>query len=236
MRQVFRVFFVVLVLGGLVRSAEAKPTAEEYLKRGDVQMGLNNPAKAILNYTKAIELDPTFASAYVRRGIARRAQGSLNAAIQDFQKAESINPETIINNRYIADAYSNRGYIEMNDLDTERAISDFTKALHSYPDATHYHRRGRARLIEEDLTGAIEDFNRAISLNSHDDFLISMIHMHRGFGFLLHGNEQAAEADFRKSLSIHSGNKILIELHLRNLKLQIKQMRHRRVELRRNLS
>jgi tetratricopeptide (TPR) repeat protein len=160
----------------------------------------------------------------------------LNGAIQDFEKAESIDPETTINNRHIADAYSNRGFIEMNDLETEKAISDFTKAIDCYRDPTHYHRRGQARLLEENLEGAVEDFNMALSLNPQNDFLASMIYVNRGYALLLQFKEKAAEADFRKSLRIHNGQKIIIELHLRTLESQMKLMRQRRAEMQRNVA
>ncbi len=58
--------------------------------------------------------------------MARRAKGSLNGAIADFEKAEQIDPEATSDNRQVADSYSNRGYIEMNDFQLGSAIDDFT--------------------------------------------------------------------------------------------------------------
>jgi tetratricopeptide (TPR) repeat protein len=75
------------------------------------------------------------------------ATGKLNLAIQDFESAGRIDPQAISNNRHVADAYSNRGFIELNELDLGNAIEDFTKAIESYKDALHYYRRGQARLM-----------------------------------------------------------------------------------------
>jgi hypothetical protein len=76
MRRTLVVIFTLIFIGGLVREVNAKPTAKEYLKRGDAQLSRNSIARAIFNYTKAIELNPAFAEACVRRGMAQRAKGS----------------------------------------------------------------------------------------------------------------------------------------------------------------
>jgi tetratricopeptide (TPR) repeat protein len=236
MRRVLQVFVLLLLLSAFVNDAQAKPSAKDFLRRGDVQLRRNNLVKAIRDYTKAIELDGTLSEAYLRRGIARRLKGNLNAAIEDFDRAQAIDPSATLNNRQIADSYSNRGFIEMNDLETAQAISDFTKAIHSYPDPTHYYRRGQARLIEEDLEGAINDFNQALALNPHNQFLTSMIYINRGYALLLQGKDKYADADFRNGLKIHNGQRVIMELHLRTLEWQIKLMRQRRVEMRRNVA
>jgi len=225
-------FFIIVCVCG----AQAKPTARDYLKRGDAQLGRNNLTGAISSYSKAIELDPYFAEAYVRRGTARRAKGSLNGAIQDFEKAQAIDPATTVNNRHIADSYSNRGYIEMNDLQIEAAIADFTKAIKSFGDAMHYYMRGQARLIDEDLEGAIEDFNQALSFNPQNDFLSTMIYANRGYALLLQGKEKDAQSDFEICCKRNNGQRVVIELHLRTVDTQIKEMRRRRREAQRNIS
>jgi hypothetical protein len=60
----------VLLLSGFLSTAYAKPSAGEFLRRGNVELSRNNFGKAIRNYTRAIELDPSLAEAYVRRGMA----------------------------------------------------------------------------------------------------------------------------------------------------------------------
>jgi tetratricopeptide (TPR) repeat protein len=169
MSSIARLFVLLVFIGLCVCDTHAKPATREYLKRGDTQRNKNNLAKAISNYTRAIELDPSLAKAYVRRGMARPAKGSLNGAIGDFERAEQIDPEVTSNNHQVADLYSNRGYIEMNDLQLGSAIYDFTKAVKSRGDAVHYYRRGQARLIDEDLQGAVDDFTQALNFNLPND-------------------------------------------------------------------
>jgi tetratricopeptide (TPR) repeat protein len=135
----------------------------------------------------------------------------------------------------VADAYSNRGYIEMNNLDVDEAILDFARAIHCYADPSHYHRRGQARLLTEDFDGAIEDFNSALSLKTENEFLTSMIYVHRGYALLLQGKEKSAETDFQRT-EVGPGQRIMIELHLRTLENQIKLIRRRRLAKQRNIS
>jgi tetratricopeptide (TPR) repeat protein len=236
MSSIARIVILLFFISLCVCDTHAKPTARDYLKRGDIQLNRNNLVGAIRNYSKAIELDPSFADAYIRRGMARRAKGSLNGAIEDFERAEEIDPESTYNNRHVADSYSNRGFIEMSDLQLGNAIDDFTKAIKSHGDAVHYYRRGQARLIDEDLKGAIEDFTQALTFNPPNDFLLSMIYANRGYALRLQGKNDEAQSDFEKGIKRNSGQRMIIELHLRSLETQIKEMRRRRIEAQRNIS
>ena len=93
-------------------------------------------------------------------------KGNLNGAINDFGAAQQIDAQAVAGNRSIDQSYSNRGYIEIGDLQIELAIADFTKAIQLHGEAIHFYRRGQARLIDEDLEGAVGDFNWALSVRS----------------------------------------------------------------------
>ena len=60
-------FGFLLVLVGSVETAHATPSPKSYLARGDLQLRKNKVDAAIISYNRAIELDPLFAAAYVRR-------------------------------------------------------------------------------------------------------------------------------------------------------------------------
>lgn len=101
----------LLSLGGCLCYAQATLTPREYLRLGDAQLAKNDFPAAVRNYTKAIELDPSFVAAYIKRGTAQRTRGNLDAAINDFEAAEQIEPKATTGNRYIAQCYNNRGYL-----------------------------------------------------------------------------------------------------------------------------
>ena len=57
----------------------------------------------LADLTKALEIDPTLANAYVSRANAYGRKGEFDKAIADATKAIEINPED-------ASAYDNRGF------------------------------------------------------------------------------------------------------------------------------
>jgi len=67
--------------------------------------------EALDAYTKAIELDPQYATAYNNRGVAYAKLGNHNQAIKDYNKTIKINPQ-------YAMAYNNRGGSPMPSLAT----------------------------------------------------------------------------------------------------------------------
>ncbi|MHA2315701.1 MAG: tetratricopeptide repeat protein [Candidatus Hermodarchaeia archaeon] len=59
---------------------------------------------AIIEFTKAIEINPGYAEAYHERGLAYDAKGEYDLAISDYNKAIEINPryERAYNHRRLA--------------------------------------------------------------------------------------------------------------------------------------
>ena len=58
--------------------------------------------QALFDFTKAIELNPKDADAYINRGFVYDKKGQYDQAISNFTKALEINPK-------YAEAYCNRG-------------------------------------------------------------------------------------------------------------------------------
>jgi tetratricopeptide (TPR) repeat protein len=82
--------------------------------------------KAILDYTKAIEINPKYASAYYGRGNAWYTKGDYDKAILDYTKAIEINPRN-------ADAYYGRGLAWGKKSNHGKVIADCTKAIEIDP-------------------------------------------------------------------------------------------------------
>lgn len=219
----------LLVLLALTSAQAQNPgTAKEYLKRGITRFSKGDTDGAIGDFNKAIELNPQMAEAHLNRGKARRAKGNLDGAIEDYERAIELDPRMTSNNRDITQAYTNRGFIRANQFDLDGAISDFDKAIQVSPgDADSYIKRAEAHLIKSELPEAIIDFDRGIALNPPSSSA-SLAYAGRGFTYLLQGNEEAARKDFDKSLKINSEGRIFLELHLKILETQIKEMQRRR--------
>ena len=58
--------------------------------RGISKKNLKDYYGAISDYTRAIELNPNYTSAYVSRGISKEYLGDLNGACADWKKAARL--------------------------------------------------------------------------------------------------------------------------------------------------
>ncbi len=108
--------FVILSLS--IAHAE---TSAEYNNLGIKLAKKGETEQAILNFNKAIELNPDNAKAYNNRGQAYITQGNLEEALQDFTRAIAVDPS-------YAKAYNRRAltYYELKDY--ENAWADVRKA------------------------------------------------------------------------------------------------------------
>ena len=68
------------------------PSAESYLDRGNGWLKKGEFARAIADYSIAIEFDGAYEDAYYNRGMAQVGKRDLEGAIRDFDQAISLNP------------------------------------------------------------------------------------------------------------------------------------------------
>ena len=113
-------------------------------------------ASEVARCTRVIELDPTSAAAYVRRGNVYRGRLQLQPAVDDFSRAIELDPAN-------AEAFSSRGLAHQSLGKDDLAIADFTKVIELDPgNAAAYADRGAAEAHAGDSTAATADFDRAI--------------------------------------------------------------------------
>ena len=135
-----------------------KLNAEAYLKRGIVRAILNDLHGAEKDYTKAIELDQNFAEAYFNRGLFWYRMQSCENALEDFLKVSEISPDYNGVNLLIGDVY-------WKNKDYAHAVLYYTKAIENDPsNMSAYYKRAHAKRVLMDYDGALEDFNRFITL------------------------------------------------------------------------
>ena len=78
----------------LLQAAPARRAAGAHLKRGDLLISQNKVVEALASYDKAVAVAPEWATAYVKRGMARRAKGDLDGSIEDYEKAGTLDPRS----------------------------------------------------------------------------------------------------------------------------------------------
>ena len=60
---------------------------DSYYKRGIAKIYLKEYSSAILDFNKAIELDPYDARVFTNRGVAKQYEGKITDACMDWKKA-----------------------------------------------------------------------------------------------------------------------------------------------------
>jgi tetratricopeptide (TPR) repeat protein len=138
--------------------ASAPDRALSHQTEGIRLLGLSDFPGAAAQFTKAIDISPELADAYVGRGRARTAAGQSEAAVADFAKAIALDPTLEL-------AYTSRGMLWRSRGDLPKAVADFTQSLHIHPTADAYYQRGLIYQTLRQAQRAVDDYNLAIERN-----------------------------------------------------------------------
>ena|ERR1022692_1546905 len=131
--------------------------ADYYRGISEVRRGDTN--NALVDFSKAIELNPPFDQAYYDRGKLKQTMGDLDGALGDYDKAIELNPQN-------SAAYNNRGNVRVARNDLDGAFADFRKAVELDPrNAKALMNLGITKAKRGDITGSNLDFNKAIEVN-----------------------------------------------------------------------
>ncbi|MBI3218583.1 MAG: hypothetical protein HYZ44_03660 [Bacteroidetes bacterium] len=132
--------------------------AAHYFRRGVCYWRLIDYQGAILDYTKALELDKKSFS-YFNRAIARWKSGDIKGGITDFTASLELKPKD-----EFAFCYRGMCYREMGD--TLKAVIDFDKAIALKPkDPFIYFQRANIRFRMRKYLEAKADYQRLVEMN-----------------------------------------------------------------------
>ncbi len=160
--------------------------------RGIAYVDIGQWDKAIVDYTRAIEIDPKYTDAYFNRGVAFGDLEQWDKAIVDYSKAIEIDPK-------YKSAFDTRGVAYANLGRWDKAIADYSKALEIDPKfANAYDNRGVAYVNLGQWDKAIADYFRAIE----SDPRYSKAYYHRGIAYGDLGEWGKAIADYSKAIEI----------------------------------
>lgn len=144
----------------LSSAAAASQRADDDLVNRGIEKATNGDLDgAIVDFDRAMELNPKDDAPYYNRAQARRLKNDTTGAIADYTTAielGSTNPA----------AYNNRGNARAETNDRDGAIADYTRAIELKPDyARAYYNRAVTRKDKGDASGAAADFKRAGELD-----------------------------------------------------------------------
>ena len=143
-----------------VLEKEKNKAAELYIWRGNTRYNKKDYDNAIIDYNKAIDINPNYELAFYNRGSAWVAKKEYDKAIADYTKI--IKP----NSEYADTYYTDRGNIWKAKQKYDKAISDYTKAIKRNPYfANAYYNRGLAKKEKNvDPEEIKQDFEKYLKL------------------------------------------------------------------------
>jgi serine/threonine-protein kinase len=141
-------------------SAPAFPVATEQslLDRGQAHFRRREYDQASARYNDALRLNPRSALAHAYLGELWLARHEYDQALQECTAAIDLDDKLAVAFVHRAAAHAARG-------DQDRALADYNKALGLNPDKRTYTARGNAYLDRDRYDLAVDDFDRAITLD-----------------------------------------------------------------------
>jgi tetratricopeptide (TPR) repeat protein len=141
------------------KKAEFKD-ANSYYYRGVSKNESKNYKGAIIDFTKALNLDPRYNLAFNSRGFSKLALGDYKGAIEDYTKSIELNPTDEV-------VFYDRGTCKVKLKDYNGAIEDFTKVIElSQNDADTYYQRGNCKYYLGYKNSACMDWIKAKELGA----------------------------------------------------------------------
>jgi len=135
--------------------------AKIYRKRGDYFAKHQMIQESIIDYSKAIELDPEDVDSYIYRAYSYLKLNKPGEALPDLNKGIANKPNVSV-------LYANRAMIKLNIGDLIGAWSDCNKCLSlDSTNAEVYNCRAIIKFRSGDLLGAQQELRSAIRFNNH---------------------------------------------------------------------
>ena len=197
-------------------------TADSYYEIALARITADDADDALVNLSKAIDLNPNYVDAYFLRGLIYGSQYDFDKAIADFERVVELDPSHTDAKAMHADAYAARGADYALEKNYDKAIADFERAIELDPDkaefkaaaAATYFLRGATRYEEGDNESAFADLDRAISDiekiieldpdNSEVRIAIGEAYLVRGIAHFQGGNYDRAIADLERAIELEN--------------------------------
>lgn len=138
---------------------------------------------------------PQTAQDYLKSGMAHFQNGDTDAALADANKALELNANYV-------DALALRAALRSKKGDTAGVLADYNRIIELAPSAPGvevvYHNRSMMRLQSKDIDGALDDLNKAVSINPK----VAEIYNGRAIARLQKGDSDGALADYEKAIEL----------------------------------
>ena len=164
-----------------------------FSNRADIYCEQNILDKALSDYNKAIELDPSNSIRYLNRALFYKNYfKDFDNALADYTKALELDP----NNENLITARA-AIYFKLND--SKSALDDYNFCVKTFPNnQSSYNKRGLFYGKTENYEKAEHDFEKAIKLDSND----RSVYYYRSKMYILKKGYELAKNDLLKSIEM----------------------------------
>ena len=174
----------------MLKLFENPKDAKEFYAKAFAYYELRNYDMAIVNFDKALELDPQQASGYLGRGLVFSLKKDYDRAIADLDRAIQLKPMT--------DAYFLRGEAFLAKGEYDRAIADYDKVLELDPQRVGvYLQRAGAHYQKGDYDRVVSDVDKIIQQNP-----TATAYSLRALTYSTKGDYNQAIADYSKAIQL----------------------------------
>ncbi len=164
-----------------------------YNRRGLAYVSTRNYEQAIIDYSRALELDSAFAEAYNNRSTAHLLMNNYGQAVVDCSRAIELASDFVA-------AYVNRAIAYTGLRDYTQALADYDLALSLSPKNMYaFYNRGNTCLWMSQYQEAITNYSQTVALNQ--DFVPAYVN--RGVAHTEMKNYDLALADFCQAIDLN---------------------------------
>ena len=190
----FKYIYIFLPIYLIILGCDrAEKDTELFFIQGNVAYKNGNFEEAIKFYSEAIEKMPKFADAYNNRGRVKLELDNLEGAIQDFEKAVSIDDNFYMAKFNLAEAYSNTDKLD-------ESLTLLKQISNQYKDSSFYFiTLSNVFIQKNNFSEANSNLAVALKLNPKND------KGYTNLGYIQYSdkNYNAAKQNFEKAISIN---------------------------------
>lgn len=150
-----------------------------------------NFAEAMVEYQRALSLDPRTYEAHKNAGVLCAQQGDLEGAHRHYQQALELKPRFV-------EALNAQGLVLMERGQLDSAVARFKSAIAEFDYAPAYNNLGAAQLRRGEVLEAIWAYQRAVELDPKEP----RHHFNLGLAYQKAGQERPAIAAFEQTIAL----------------------------------
>jgi tetratricopeptide (TPR) repeat protein len=169
---------------------------KKYLESGQGYADKKQYDAAVIQFKKALQVDPKFAEAHYQLGLTYLRQQKVREGYGELRQAADLDPKNVKARLEMGNVlWAVRQYKE-----AEKQANDVIALDPDNPDA--YSLLGTILFAQKDTDGALQAYDRVIELKPND----SGAYLNRGVLYTSMKKDADAEADFQKAISLNPKN------------------------------